>query len=119
MQHQSLRVALHGRGYGNDRLPIAHGLQNPIRGTHGELRFTHGDLLLRVDVRPAGTNGYIQAFVFVVATNLGIVEAAVLRLRIPVRLQRYRRQPVGALLPPAASSHGANAKQAHADRYGC
>ena len=52
-----------------------------------------GDLLIGVDVRSAGKNGYVQTFVFVVATNLRVVKAAMLRLRIPVGLQRYRCEP--------------------------
>src|SRR5580704_12433742 len=114
MHHDRLRISLHGRSHGYERHPIAHGFQDIIRGTHGELDGAYGNFLAGVDVGTSGKNPHIQTFVFVEPTNLRVVKAAVLRLRVPVGLQGYRDEPAGGWLLLAAPKHQADAEQAHA-----
>src|SRR3984957_13534096 len=116
MHHQSLRIMLHGCSDSYQWQSVADDLQHMIRGAHGELRGAHRDLLISADIRSAGRNGYVQAFLFVVAANLRVVEATVLRLRIPIRLQHDRRKAAGGLLLSAARQHKADAQRADSQK---
>ena len=60
-----------------------------VRRSHAKLRAARGHLLRDANVWAAGLDGYVEAFVLVVALHQRVIKAAVLGLRIPVRLQRY------------------------------
>jgi hypothetical protein len=73
-----------------------------IGGGHLELCRAYGYLLIGVDVRASRENGYVQAFIFVVATKERVIKATMFRLGIPIGLQSHRRQPARSLLLSAA-----------------
>src|SRR5580700_2618540 len=63
--------------------------ENLVRRSHAKLRAPGGDLLLNRDVRAAGKDRHVQSFVLVISLRQGGIEASVLGLRIPVRLEDY------------------------------
>ena len=74
---------VHERGTGFPRR------QERGQPVNAELRLARGNDLLRDDVRPAGADGYVQVFAVVIAFFFRGVISCELRLRYPLRLQRY------------------------------
>ncbi len=87
VNHNPLGVALHGGGYGYERLAVGHRLQGPIRRSHTKLCRAHRHLLFDDRIRTARLDGNVESLFLVISLGQCSVETTMLGLRVPVRLQ--------------------------------
>ncbi len=106
VDHDGLRIVLHGGGDGDQRKAVGVPLKDLVAGAEAEVGLAAGHLLGRAAVLRQGKNGHVEAFGLVVAEKLRGEEAAMLGLRIPVELQAHGREAAAAELAWLAVATG-------------
>jgi len=95
VEHQGLRVLLHGGGDGDQGQAAGDADQDLVGGAHGELRRAGSDLLVGDDHGAAGNDLDVEALGFIKALKRGLVEATHLGLGVPIGLEDDGEDAVG------------------------